>query len=82
MVGTLDQNGFIFGNLNALSLEHLGHIAGSAASIIGAVSTVIAVLIAMPIGLAFDGTPVPLIFGITCCACAGYLLMLYSRRHG
>ncbi|KFI25531.1 multidrug MFS transporter [Haematobacter missouriensis] len=75
-------NGFIFGNLNALSLEHLGHIAGSAASVIGAVSTVLAVLIAFPIGQAFDGTPMPLIFGITCCACAGYLLMLYSRKHG
>lgn len=75
-------NGMIFGNLNALSLEHLGHIAGLAASVIGAVSTVLAVAIAVPIGLAFDGTPRPLILGITCCACLGYLLMLYSRRHG
>lgn len=75
------MNGLLFGNLNALALEPVGHIAGLAASVVGAVSTLIAILIAVPVGLAFNGTPVPLILGVTCFACAGYALMLYARRH-
>lgn len=48
------------GNLNAMGMEPLGHIAGLAASIIGAIATVGAVAVAAPIVLAFDGTPMPL----------------------
>lgn len=55
--------GVIIGNLNAIAMEPLGDIAGMAASIIGSVSTVLAVFIAVPIGLAFDGTPLPLAIG-------------------
>lgn len=55
--------GLVIGNLNALAMEPVGHIAGLAASIIGAFATVIGVLIAIPIGLAFDGTPMPLAIG-------------------
>ena len=53
------------GNLNALAMEPVGHIAGFAASMIGALSTVVSVIVAAPIGLAFDGTPLPLIIGST-----------------
>lgn len=49
------QAGLTLGNLNALAMEPLGHIAGMAASVIGAVSTVGAVLISGPIGLMFNG---------------------------
>ena len=56
--------GLTLGNLNALAMEPLGHIAGMAASIVSSVATVGAVLIAVPIGLAFDGTPQPLIAGV------------------
>ncbi len=52
------------GNLNTIALEPLGHIAGMAASCLSALSTVGAVIIAVPIGLAFDGTPVPLILSV------------------
>lgn len=60
--------GLTIGNLNALALEPMGHIAGTAASVVAAVATVLSVGIAMPIGLAFDGTPVPLIAGILACS--------------
>ncbi|MDZ7904730.1 MAG: multidrug effflux MFS transporter [Cypionkella sp.] len=53
--------GMTMGNLNALALEPLGHIAGLASSIITALSTVMSVIIAIPVGLAFAGTPVPLL---------------------
>ncbi len=51
------------GNLNALAMEPMGHIAGLAAAIIGATSTLMAVVLAIPIGLAFDGSPLPLVGG-------------------
>ncbi|REC51989.1 multidrug MFS transporter, partial [Rhodosalinus sediminis] len=51
------QVGLTVGNINAMAMEPLGHIAGFASSIIGSVSTVLAVLLAIPVGLMFDGTP-------------------------
>ncbi|WP_226782285.1 multidrug effflux MFS transporter [Oceaniglobus trochenteri] len=72
--------GLTFGNLNALALEPLGHIAGMGASVVAGVSTVTAVLIAIPIGLAFDGTPVPLTLGTLACSAAAWWLMRKSRE--
>jgi DHA1 family bicyclomycin/chloramphenicol resistance-like MFS transporter len=56
--------GLGIGNLNALALEPMGHIAGMASSIISAVATVTGVLLAIPVSLAFDGTPAPLTLGV------------------
>lgn len=67
--------GLTFGNLNALALQPLGHIAGTAASVITAISTILSVIIAAPIGLAFDGTPVPLLAGTVLCSGLAYVLM-------
>lgn len=67
--------GLTLGNLNALAMEPVGHIAGMAASVIGAISTVTAVAIAAPLGLAFDGTPVPLALGVAVLSACGYGLM-------
>ncbi|MGR3661223.1 MAG: multidrug effflux MFS transporter [Paracoccaceae bacterium] len=72
--------GLTFGNLNALALQPLGHIAGMAASMIAAVSTIISVAIAAPIGLAFDGTPVPLLLGAMVCSGIAFLLMRRTRE--
>ncbi len=63
------------GNLNALAMEPLGHIAGLAASITVSIATVGAVIIAVPIGLAFDGTPVPVALGVCICAVVAAVLM-------
>jgi DHA1 family bicyclomycin/chloramphenicol resistance-like MFS transporter len=59
-IGIFVQAGLTIGNLSALALEPLGHIAGMAASITVALSTVGSAIIAAPIGLAFDGTAVPI----------------------
>lgn len=67
--------GLTIGNLNALAMEPMGHIAGMAASLIGGISNVFSVIIAIPIGLAFDGTPLPLAVGITLCCVVGSVLM-------
>lgn len=66
---------FMIANLTALSLEPMGHIAGLAASVNGAVSTIAAAVLAMPFGLAFDGTPRAAFIGVIVFLAGGYLLM-------
>jgi DHA1 family bicyclomycin/chloramphenicol resistance-like MFS transporter len=63
-IGVFFMVGMTIGNLNALALEPVGHIAGMAASVVGAISTVASVLLAIPVGLAYDGTPLPLMIGV------------------
>ena len=77
-IGLFAMIGLTMGNLNALAMEPVGHIAGLAASVISSLATVGSVLLAIPVGLAFNGTVVPLLVGITVLIAAGLLLM----RHG
>ncbi|MFK7743939.1 MAG: multidrug effflux MFS transporter [Roseobacter sp.] len=74
------QAGLTIGNLNAIAMEPMGHIAGMAASVTGAVSTVLSALIASPVGLLFDGTIRPLVGTILVLASLGFILMLYMGR--
>ena len=57
------QAGMTIGNLNALGMEEMGHMAGLAASVLTSMATVGGVLLAVPIALLFDGTPLPTAFG-------------------
>lgn len=56
--------GLIFGNMNALALEPMGHIAGIAAAITGSVSSVMSLTLGAVIGQMYNGTVVPLTGGI------------------
>ncbi|QBX35193.1 multidrug effflux MFS transporter [Paracoccus liaowanqingii] len=67
--------GVTFGNLNALALQRMGHIAGMAASIIAAISTLAAVLIAAPVGLLYNGTAIPAITATLLCSALAWYLM-------
>lgn len=69
--------GVTFGNLNALALQYMGHIAGMAASIVAAISTVLATLIAAPVGLLYDGTALPAIIGTLICSGIAWMLMRF-----
>ena len=69
-----------FGNLYALALQPLGHIAGMGASVTSAISTVVAVFIAVPIGLAFDSTPMPLISGVAVLAGLAWLVIWRATK--
>ncbi len=80
MTSVFFMAGMTIGNLNAIAMEPMGHMAGMAASVTSALFTVSAVLIAAPIGLAFDGTPLPLVIGVFSCATVGLLLMQMIRR--
>jgi len=74
------QAGLTLGNLNAIAMEPMGHIAGITASIMGGISTVVAALIAAPIGLLFDGSTVPMTLGVFALSLAGFVLMLRMAR--
>ncbi|MDO5527962.1 MAG: multidrug effflux MFS transporter [Paracoccus sp. (in: a-proteobacteria)] len=67
--------GVTFGNLNALALQNMGHIAGIAASVIAAASTIGAVAIAAPVGLMFDGTALPIVGATLFCSALAWWLM-------
>lgn len=54
--------GVLQGNISAIALEPLGHIAGTASSLFGVVTTTIATMLAGVVGQAYDDTVVPLAF--------------------
>ena len=72
--------GMTIGNLNALAMEDMGHIAGMAASLIAGLSTVGAVILAAPIALLFDGTPLPMAVGILVLSTVALWLTTMIRR--
>jgi DHA1 family bicyclomycin/chloramphenicol resistance-like MFS transporter len=74
--------GLTMGNLNALAMEPVGHQAGMASSVIGAVSTVLSVVLAVPVGLAFDGSPLPLMLGVLAFGVANLVLMQWLPKGG
>jgi DHA1 family bicyclomycin/chloramphenicol resistance-like MFS transporter len=56
--------GILFGNMNALAMKPLGHIAGIGAAVIGSLSTLISVPIGTIIGQSYNGTILPLVAGM------------------
>ncbi len=73
------MNGLTFGNVTALAMEPLGHIAGTASAVLGAFSSILSVMIAIPIGLAFDGSPKPLMLGVAVCSALAFALVWTDR---
>lgn len=71
--------GFIFGNINALAMQPIGHIAGIGAALFGFVGTVMAVPIATFIGRFIDVTALPLFAGFAICGGISLLLIQYLK---
>lgn len=74
------QAGLTIGNLNALALEPMGHIAGLASSVVAALATIGAVAIAAPVALMFSGTALPMALASAICAAFGVWLTNKIRR--
>ncbi|MDV2936869.1 multidrug effflux MFS transporter, partial [Acinetobacter baumannii] len=55
--------GTLFGNLNAIAMEPMGHVAGMASAIIGAASSVLSLILASIIGQLYNGTLIPMTCG-------------------
>jgi DHA1 family bicyclomycin/chloramphenicol resistance-like MFS transporter len=73
--------GLLFGNLNALAMQPLGHIAGTGAAIVGGASTLLSLVLGTAIGQFYNGTVLPLVIGFAVLsACA--MLVSWWAEHG
>lgn len=73
--------GFLFGNIRALAMEPVGHIAGIAAAITGFISTMMAVPISTLIGRFVAVSTLPLFIGFACCSGISLLILGYIKLH-
>jgi len=77
-------NQFLFSltmpNFNAMAMEPLGAIAGTASSLIGSYTTLIGALLGLVIGRSFNGTVIPLSAGYLCLGAACLVIVLWTER--
>lgn len=71
--------GFLFGNLRALAMEPVGHIAGIGAAITGFISTIMAVPISTFIGKYTANTALPLFIGFSVCGLLSIIILYYLK---
>ncbi len=69
--------GFIFGNLRALIMQPIGHIAGIGAAITGFIATLFSVPLGTFIGSFINTTALPMFIGFSCCGLLA--VFLFSR---
>ena len=69
--------GFIFGNLRALAMEPVGHIAGIGAAITGCIATVMAVPISAYIGSFVVDSVLPIFIGFLACGVMAFAILGY-----
>jgi len=73
--------GFLFGNLRALAMQPLGHIAGIGAAINGFASTILAVPVANYIGGFVKDSVLPLFIGFSIFGALSLLVFVILKRH-
>ncbi len=71
--------GFLFGNLRAMAMQPIGHIAGIGAAITGFVSTIMAVPISTFIGRFVETSTLPLFIGFLVCAILSLVILAYLK---
>jgi MFS transporter, DHA1 family, multidrug resistance protein len=67
-------------NFGSMAMEPVGHIAGTASSIQGCISTVCGALIGIAIGQSFDGTTRPVAVGYLVVGLLALLVVLFAER--
>jgi len=72
--------GMLFGNLNALAMETLGHIAGVGAAVIGSLSTLISLFLGTLIGQSYNGTVLPLVTGFALLSIAAFGVIEWTEK--
>jgi MFS transporter, DHA1 family, multidrug resistance protein len=76
---TMASFAMIGANLGSLAMQPMGHVAGTASSVQGAIGTLGGAVIGAAIGQAFDGTVVPFLVGLTLCGTGGLLIALWAN---
>jgi len=72
--------GFLFGNLRAIAMQPVGHIAGIASALTGLISTLMAVPISIVIGRYVSDTTLPLFIGFSICALCSLIILFYIKK--
>lgn len=72
--------GWVVSNMNSLSMEPLGRVAGTASSVFGFIQTVGGTLLGLVIGQMFDGTLVPTAAGFMVMGICALGFVLYAEK--
>lgn len=72
--------GLVFGNLNAIAMEPMGHVAGIAAAVIGATSSLVSMSLGTFIGQAYNQTLMPITLGFILMPSLGLLVTLWADK--
>jgi DHA1 family bicyclomycin/chloramphenicol resistance-like MFS transporter len=74
--------GILFGNFNALAMEHMGHIAGTASAVVGSLTTLMSMVGGGLIGYFYDNSITPLVAGFAACSLAAIASMAWAEGAG
>jgi MFS transporter, DHA1 family, multidrug resistance protein len=72
--------GLMFANFTALAMEPQGHIAGTASSLYGSITTLVGIGVGTVIGQDYDGTLLPFTTGFFLCALAALAVVLVTEK--
>jgi DHA1 family bicyclomycin/chloramphenicol resistance-like MFS transporter len=72
--------GLMIANFTALAMEPQGHIAGTASSMYGSITTLLGIGVGMWIGQHFDGTLLPFATGFFLCTLAALAVVLVTEK--
>jgi DHA1 family bicyclomycin/chloramphenicol resistance-like MFS transporter len=78
--GTMFAFGLLAPNFGAMAMDPLGHVAGTASSVQGFVTTVGGALLGFYIGQHFNGTVVPLTLGFSLCGLVALAIVLVAEK--
>ncbi|NRQ44437.1 multidrug effflux MFS transporter [Rheinheimera sp. YQF-2] len=73
--------GLVFGNINAMAMEPMGHVAGIAAAIIGATSSIMSMCIGTVIGQMYNGTLIPVTAGFFIFSCISMAILTFAKAY-
>ncbi len=72
--------GLMFGNMNAIAMEPMEHVAGIASAVIGAVSSLISMTLGAAIGQLYDNSLVPIVTGFLVLNLMAFCIILFAGR--
>jgi DHA1 family bicyclomycin/chloramphenicol resistance-like MFS transporter len=72
--------GLMMANFTALAMEPHGHIAGTASSLYGSITTLLGIGVGMLIGQSYDGTLLPFSIGFFICALVALAIAAVTEK--
>jgi MFS transporter, DHA1 family, multidrug resistance protein len=72
--------GLMFANFTSLAMEPQGHIAGTASSLYGSITTLLGIGIGTTIGQDYNGTLMPFAIGFFLCTLASLSVVLVTEK--